>query len=70
MKVKFLQSLGRLDAKVCKDKFGCELEVADCAEGKTVELPPKVADYLGGKYPALFETVKAVARDAEVKGVK
>lgn len=60
MQVKFLHNLGINDASYCSKAFKCQVNHNECSAGSTVDLHPKAVEYLGKKYPALFEVVESI----------
>lgn len=69
MRVTFLQNLGLSDARLVNEKLNAGIDPTKLPQiGDTIELPDRAAEYLGSKYPALFEsaTVRGVAKKPEV----
>lgn len=65
MQVKFLQNLGSNDARECNAAHHTQLNYKDCVIDAVVDLPEAAVEFLGKKYNALFEPVKAVRGQAK-----
>jgi hypothetical protein len=68
MKYRFLQALGSVDAALCA-KLGASLGKKGVAAGEVVDLPPKAAEYLSKKYPALMEPIQGVSPAPAIQAV-
>jgi hypothetical protein len=67
MLVRFKNNLGLADIRLLKDKAGVDLEIKQCKEGETCELPQKAVDVLISKYGAKQSLFEAVSVKGEAK---
>lgn len=67
MLVQFLQNLGGDDARQIKAELGVSVDHAAAVAGAVIELDDRAAEWLGKKYPALFESADKPATKPVVK---